>query len=334
MASTTPNIGLTLPTGAEKVSRQIINNNNTKIDTAIGTLNGKILNRQNRTYVSTVSAFNEYCTNLSVGVGADVAATGDVMNDIVGINGFGIMSIVKVSNSGVHISYAIAFNQHVGSCVYNFTNSTTTNLNDLNGNFVSAAVDMSGTMQQKFQSIFTIINGRNYATDKSYPVMLYISGSTFNGTFTGTFNISSGGIRFLVADETRVIHGLFRRSDNTILNIEDLNSNVNAIRLSYDTLINEADGGATTSNIPTFNSRKFSDYNLIIGTVVSGSINHSPCILPEYVFRTQGGMQIDYSTDTTPRYASIAEQSDTSAYVSGNVSGSKVNVYGVRIVKE
>ena len=42
MASTTPNIGLTLPTGAEKVSRQIINDNNTKIDTAIGTLNSKI----------------------------------------------------------------------------------------------------------------------------------------------------------------------------------------------------------------------------------------------------------------------------------------------------
>ena len=41
MASTTPNIGLTLPTGAENVSRQIINDNNTKIDTAIGTLNGK-----------------------------------------------------------------------------------------------------------------------------------------------------------------------------------------------------------------------------------------------------------------------------------------------------
>lgn len=42
MASTTPNIGLTLPTGAEKVSRQIINDNNTKIDTAIGTLNSNI----------------------------------------------------------------------------------------------------------------------------------------------------------------------------------------------------------------------------------------------------------------------------------------------------
>ena len=43
MASTTPNIGLTLPTGAENVSRQIINDNNTKIDTAIGTLNGKLI---------------------------------------------------------------------------------------------------------------------------------------------------------------------------------------------------------------------------------------------------------------------------------------------------
>lgn len=36
MASTTPNIGLTLPTGAEKVSRQIINTNNTIIDSKIG----------------------------------------------------------------------------------------------------------------------------------------------------------------------------------------------------------------------------------------------------------------------------------------------------------
>lgn len=36
MASSTPNINLTLPVGSENVSRQIINDNNTKIDTAIG----------------------------------------------------------------------------------------------------------------------------------------------------------------------------------------------------------------------------------------------------------------------------------------------------------
>ena len=36
MATTTPNLGLTLPEGTEKVSREIINTNNTLIDTAIG----------------------------------------------------------------------------------------------------------------------------------------------------------------------------------------------------------------------------------------------------------------------------------------------------------
>ena len=40
MASTTPNIGLTLPTGAEKVSRQIINDNNTIIDGKMGAVPG------------------------------------------------------------------------------------------------------------------------------------------------------------------------------------------------------------------------------------------------------------------------------------------------------
>lgn len=139
-------------------------------------LNGKILNRQNRTYVSTVSAFNEYCTNLSVGVGADVAATGDVMNDIVGINGFGIMSIVKVSNSGVHISYAIAFNQHVGSCVYNFTNSTTTNLNDLNGK-------ISDIKAMTFTGVKNA--GGNSPDNRDYGGILRLVGSAFSPT-TGT----------------------------------------------------------------------------------------------------------------------------------------------------
>lgn len=69
MASTTPNIGLTLPTGAEKVSRQIINDNNTLIDGKMGAvpvgqnlqgeidaLNGKISNvtfrRKIKTYTN------------------------------------------------------------------------------------------------------------------------------------------------------------------------------------------------------------------------------------------------------------------------------------------
>lgn len=63
MASTTPNIGLTLPTGTEKVSRQVINTNNTKIDTAIGTLNSNfmyIFTRKYRTYTNITIPSSEY----------------------------------------------------------------------------------------------------------------------------------------------------------------------------------------------------------------------------------------------------------------------------------
>ena len=42
MSTTTPNIGLTIPTGTENVSRQIINGNNTLIDTAVGSINEQI----------------------------------------------------------------------------------------------------------------------------------------------------------------------------------------------------------------------------------------------------------------------------------------------------
>ena len=71
MASTTPNINLTLPTGAEKVSRQIINDNNTIIDGKMGAvpvgqnLQGEIdaLNGNLSNYIKTVSKdFTKSCT--------------------------------------------------------------------------------------------------------------------------------------------------------------------------------------------------------------------------------------------------------------------------------
>lgn len=105
-----------------------------------------------------------------------------------------------------------------------------------NGNFVMVSVDMSGTMSQKFQAAFTTINGRGYATDKSYPVMMYISGANFNGIFTGTFNMSSGGIRFLVGDETRIINGLFARATNTISSISDVYSKLKGLQIEEITV--------------------------------------------------------------------------------------------------
>ena len=44
MSSQTPNLDLVLPVGTEKVSRQIINDNNTKIDTAVGSNSDAIAN--------------------------------------------------------------------------------------------------------------------------------------------------------------------------------------------------------------------------------------------------------------------------------------------------
>ena len=47
MSSQTPNLNLVLPVGTEKVSRQIINDNNTKIDTAVGANSTAIAKVQN-----------------------------------------------------------------------------------------------------------------------------------------------------------------------------------------------------------------------------------------------------------------------------------------------
>ena len=69
MASTTPNIRLTLPTGAEKVSRQIINDNNTKIDTAIGTLNSNLGSPSSASSVTGADAFSKINTlNSNIGI--------------------------------------------------------------------------------------------------------------------------------------------------------------------------------------------------------------------------------------------------------------------------
>lgn len=57
MSSQTPNLNLVLPVGTEKVSRQIINDNNTKIDTAVG-LNSTAISNLNGSKYATVSDYN------------------------------------------------------------------------------------------------------------------------------------------------------------------------------------------------------------------------------------------------------------------------------------
>lgn len=67
MASQTANLGLTLPVGSENVSRQVINDNMTLIDTAYGALN----QIKKVSYTMTSSADTVRIDNKGLGVTAD-----------------------------------------------------------------------------------------------------------------------------------------------------------------------------------------------------------------------------------------------------------------------
>ena len=61
MSSQTPNLNLVLPIGTEHVSRQIINENNTKIDTSVGS-NTQAIANLNGSKAITVSDYNDLTT--------------------------------------------------------------------------------------------------------------------------------------------------------------------------------------------------------------------------------------------------------------------------------
>lgn len=103
MSSQTPNINLTLPTGAENVSRQIINDNNTKIDTAIGTLNSNLdikIPVSNITVATLCGRASELPVN-SVFLFSMNSANS---NSLVGKSGAGY-GIAKVSDDGIRFTY-------------------------------------------------------------------------------------------------------------------------------------------------------------------------------------------------------------------------------------
>lgn len=134
MATTTPNIGLTLPIGTENVSRQIINDNNTKIDTAIGTLNSKITNVDHAKIVF-VSASVTIPT-----IAANAYASANVDVDYpAGTNG--IKTIVpRYTSAGIPIAGAYGVSgapsgkQRITIGVYNVTGAALSN--------VSATIDV------------------------------------------------------------------------------------------------------------------------------------------------------------------------------------------------
>ena len=83
MSSQTPNLNLVLPVGTEKVSRQIINDNNTKIDTAVGSNSTAITNlssvtNSNSNSTKDIIADALACTRTKFFYGAGANYTGTV----------------------------------------------------------------------------------------------------------------------------------------------------------------------------------------------------------------------------------------------------------------
>ncbi len=93
MASQTPNINLTLPTGAEKVSRQIINDNNTKIDTAIGTLNSNLDGLLSSASKALVTDFNN-CKTAGTYKGSSGGLTSNLPT-----SGYFVMTVIQYSSN-------------------------------------------------------------------------------------------------------------------------------------------------------------------------------------------------------------------------------------------
>lgn len=92
MASSTPNINLTLPVGSEHVSRQIINDNFTKIDTAIGALpSGQNLHGEIDALNNNITTLSEQIANLHVTTltGSDAITTSHTLSSA---------SLVRIGN--------------------------------------------------------------------------------------------------------------------------------------------------------------------------------------------------------------------------------------------
>ena len=135
MSSSTPNIGLTLPTGGERVSRQIINENNTKIDTYAGELSEQIGNNITSLYalnslyygtVQTTDAGNEITLNENWDNYRVIFVILLSASDIILASTIVPSEHIEVLNSNVYASY------YSDSQTVVYTNFNRTNKNKVN----------------------------------------------------------------------------------------------------------------------------------------------------------------------------------------------------------
>lgn len=191
MASQTPNINLTLPTGAEKVSRQIINDNNTKIDTAIGTLNSKITQKNLGAFGNLSNIESALVTQLNS------MATGEVQEIFFTTTASGI-SVFNVWAGYVGTIYKTDANRGVVSVIPHGTEPKT-----INGFYVNSAWTWE-SLYDKFAG--TILPTNSNLLDAPIGVWHYLAATGLSNTpctngLVRVYEAASSGWKFIYVND-------------------------------------------------------------------------------------------------------------------------------------
>lgn len=129
MSSQTPNLNLVLPVGTEKVSRQIINDNNTKIDTAVGNnsdaianINGKLLKQISVTSISDLETqLNTIGSGMSAGAFQNICISTGASMTVLNANDRFVGQITKTYDD----RYQVWLNRNAGNDVTHGTKTST-----------------------------------------------------------------------------------------------------------------------------------------------------------------------------------------------------------------
>ena len=107
--------------------------------------------------------------------------------------------------------------------------------------------------------------------------------------------------------------------------VDSLNS-----KMTYDTLINFQQITSSYVTRNTYNSRKFSDYKMLVFTPYENNWARASCIVPKFVFENATGIDIRYYQGGNLIEVDIKRTSDTSydaKYIGTPPSGEGVFIY-------
>lgn len=115
-----------------------------------------------------------------------------------------------------------------------------------------ASITEESTLELTFASaIPALLTGVTLVNNRSYPCMIDISGTTFNGSYTGVINKTASSITFLVSCEEKTYAGIYANNSATVIKLAE-QSDIDAIntRLNFNATLTVSSNSwlADTSN--------------------------------------------------------------------------------------